>query len=98
MIALDTNVLVRFLVEDDPDQTERARVFFQKAMAAEQLCFVSEIVLCELVWVLERSYRLRRPDIAQVLARLLPSRHLAFTAIDKVARALEAYGGGGTVR
>lgn len=94
MIALDTNVLVRFLVEDDPEQTERARAVLQKAVAADEPCFVPEIVLCELVWVLERSYRLKQPDIARVLARLLPARHLAFAAVDKVARALEAYGNG----
>jgi predicted nucleic-acid-binding protein len=44
--------------------------------------------------VLERSYRQKRAEIAGVLTRLLHSRHLVFTAAEKLARALEAYGRG----
>lgn len=91
MIALDTNVLVRFLVEDDPAQTERARVFLQRIIDAGSTAFVSDVVLCEIVWVLERSYKLRRPEIARLLGRLLRANHLAFLSPDPLAPALEAY-------
>jgi predicted nucleic-acid-binding protein len=49
MIALDTNVLVRFLVEDDEAQTERAKAFVANAIEANDPCFISAVVLCELV-------------------------------------------------
>ena len=49
MIALDTNVLVRFLVEDDPAQTSRARRALASLDSEEAQGFVSSIVLCELV-------------------------------------------------
>lgn len=83
MIALDTTVLVRFLVEDDAPQAERAKALLQRAIDAEDPCYVSDVVLCELVWVLERTYKtykLRRTEISQGLSRLVHARHLAFSS------------------
>jgi predicted nucleic-acid-binding protein len=94
MIALDTNVLVRFLVEDDPEQTERARKLLEKAIESGSPCFVSDIVLCELVWVLDRSYKVDRDEIGRVLGRLARARHLAFASMEMFLRALDAYTNG----
>ena len=94
MIALDTNVLVRFLVEDDPSQTQRARDRLQEVIDADGRCFVSEIVLCELVWVLESSYRVRRLEILEKLRKLIQSRHLFFSDVGRVSTALDAYESG----
>jgi predicted nucleic-acid-binding protein len=91
VIALDTNVLVRFLVEDDPSQTEKARGVLQRAVDSNSSCFISDIVMCEIVWVLESSYKFRRPEISQVLGRLLRTTHLAFSSSEQLARCLEAY-------
>jgi predicted nucleic-acid-binding protein len=94
VIALDTNVLVRFVVEDDPAQTERARACLQRIVDAGSTAFVPDIVLCEIVWVLESSYKLRRPEIVRALSKLLRASHLAFLSPDPLARALEAYEAG----
>ena len=94
MIALDTNVLVRFLVEDDADQLARARRLLQKAVDSNSFCYVSDVVMCEVVWVLERSYEFRRAEIGQVLGRLLRAGNLAFASSERLARALEAYEAG----
>ena len=94
MIALDTNVLVRFLVEDDPEQSERARALLRGLEEAEEPAFVSEIVLCELVWVLKRSYRLTRPETASILRDLLRARQFTFPSTDRLARAVEAFAKG----
>lgn len=94
MIALDTNLLVRFLVEDDAEQTRRAEVFLQRAVDTGQPCYVGNVVLCELVWVLETRYKVRRPEIIQVLGNLMKARHLVFGSIERLARALEAYRSG----
>ncbi len=91
MIALDTNVLVRFLVEDDPEQLRRARARIQQAIDDGVRCYVSDIVLCELVWVLQRSYRVSRADILDRLRRLVRSRHLLFSAVERVTAALDAF-------
>jgi predicted nucleic-acid-binding protein len=94
VIALDTNVLVRFLVEDDAEQTARVRKLLQQAIDSSSSCYVSDIVMCEIVWVLERSYKLRRAEISQALGRVLRARHLAFTSFERLVRALEAYDDG----
>jgi predicted nucleic-acid-binding protein len=94
VIALDTNVLVRFLVEDDAAQAGRARTLLQKAVDTNSLCYVSDIVMCEVVWVLATTYKLRRAEISQVLGRLLRARNLAFSSSDQLARALESYNAG----
>lgn len=90
MIALDTNVLVRFLVQDDPEQAELAtRVIDQLTDDAQG--FVSREVLIELVWVLERAYRLGRAEIATALDGLLAATELDIEGADEVAPALELY-------
>lgn len=94
MIAVDTNVLARFLVEDDPDQLQRAKAFFQKAIQAKDACSVSDVVLCELVWVLERTYKFKRSEIHDVLRRLLRAQHLTFSFSDRISHVLEAYQSG----
>ena len=58
MIRLDTNILVRFLVEDDKAQTRRVLSFLPKAIESDEPCYVSDVVLCKLAWVLERSYKI----------------------------------------
>ena len=94
MIALDTNVLIRFLVEDDPVQCRQAKALVQRAIDSAEPCFVPEVVLCEVVWVLETSYRIQRPEIAVVLGQLLLAQHLTFPSTERLRRALAAYTSG----
>lgn len=60
MIALDTNVLVRYLVEDDPKQSAAAARAIERATARGEEIFIGQIVLCELVWVLSHAYDFTR--------------------------------------
>ena len=94
MIALDTNVLVRFLVEDDRDQSARAASLIEQAVAASDQLFISDIVMCEMVWVLSGAYRFTRDEIASTLSDLVRARHLRFREPDEIARALRAFGVG----
>jgi predicted nucleic-acid-binding protein len=94
VIALDTNVLVRILVVDDQRQSARAAALVRRAGEAGERLFVSDVVLCETMWVLTSSYRTPRDEVAGVLTRLLRSRELEFEDSDLLARALRAYEGG----
>lgn len=94
MIGLDTNVLVRFLVQDDPEQAAAASTFLS-ALTEDSPGFVSREVLVELVWVLERAYGLGRDDIARALDGLLAARELVLEAADHAALALDRYRKGG---
>jgi len=91
MIALDTNVLVRFLVDDDEAQSRRASRLIENARKRDETLFISDIVMCETVWVLSTSYRFSRSEIAGVLGDLLRGRGVVFSSSDSLARALQAY-------
>lgn len=70
MIAIDTNLLVRFLVVDDLPQAEKVRTFFKTLEANKDRCFVSDAVILELIWVLESAYDYSREEIAKALEAL----------------------------
>jgi len=94
MFALDTNVLVRFLVADDEVQSARAAKLVSRAIRDGDRLFVSDVVLCEVVWVLRTSYGVGRAEIAEVLQRLLKAGHLTFAGSDALKRAAEAFARG----
>jgi predicted nucleic-acid-binding protein len=90
MIALDTNVVVRFLVQDDPQQTAQANAVFAGLTEAAPAWLCRE-VLTELVWVLERAYRLPREDIAGAIDGLLAAREVVVESPSRVGLAVERY-------
>jgi predicted nucleic-acid-binding protein len=62
--GLDTNVLLRLLLADDPRQAARAREWLDAQPRGQRL-LINRIVLCELVWTLRRGYRFDREQIAE---------------------------------
>lgn len=89
--ALDTNVLVRFLTQDDAKQATRAETFLKKHCSKEQPGFINRIVLCELVWVLERGYRYSRGQIVATLEKLLRTQQLRIENASAAWQALALY-------
>ncbi len=77
MKAVDTNVLLRFLVRDDEDQAAMAAAFFSKR-TPEDPAFVSLLVLAELVWTLRQRYRYPRATVNAKVAALLETAELVF--------------------
>ena len=94
MIALDTNVLVRYLVNDDPPQAEAARALLAE-LTSERPGFVCREVAVELAWVLERAYGFPRDRVAAVLEELVATEELRFEAAGDVVRAADGYRRGG---
>ncbi len=94
MIALDTHVLVRFLVQDDSVQAKAAVEVIGQLTEANQGCICRE-VLVELVWVLERSYGYSRVEIGSVLDGLFSSVELVLEAADDLGSLIELYRIGG---
>ena len=90
MIALDTNVLVRFLVQDDPLQAQLATDIVEQ-LTDDAPGFLSREVLIELVWVLERASRFGRAEIAIAIGDLISATELEIEGADAVAPALELY-------
>ena len=94
MIGLDTNVLVRYVMQDEPRQSARATRLIE-SLTAEAPGFVPVVVLVELVWVLSGSYGLQRAQVATVLDTLLRSKELLVDRAELVTQALHRYGAGG---
>ncbi len=94
MIALDTNVLVRYLVRDDERQAQSARALLE-SLTTERPGYACREVVVELVWVLERAYGVSRERIATILQDLVATQSLVVEAADDVARAAFRYRAGG---
>jgi len=94
VIGLDTNVLVRYVMQDDPRQSPRATRLIE-ALTPDEPGFVPVVALVELVWVLSGSYALSRAQIATVLDTLLRSKELVVDRAEFVTQALHRFTGTG---
>ena len=71
MIGLDTNVLVRYLAQDDAIQSLRATQIIERQLSEEHPAFISLVTMVETVWVLDRIYGLSNHEIAAAIERIL---------------------------
>ena len=90
MIGLDTNILVRFIAQDHPAQTAAATRLID-SLSSEVPGYLSLVVLAELIWVLQFSYRFEKQEIERVIERLLRSRELALESKELVSQALTKF-------
>jgi predicted nucleic-acid-binding protein len=90
MIGIDTNVLVRYFEQDEPSQTTAA-IRFIRSLSKAAPGYVSVVTLAELVWVLSRSYRESRDDIADTLQGILTAQELVVQNAASAYRALILY-------
>lgn len=91
MKGLDTNVLIRYLVQDDIGQSKMATNFIERKCTEDNPCYVGKIVLCEIAWVLESSYGQNREQICKIFEQLLQVGQLEVSEPDVVWRALADY-------
>ena len=91
MIALDTNLLVRLLIQDDASQARAVERLFIRARRDRTQLFVADVVLCELVWVLSRRAKLSRAGIADALEQLFNAETIMVSDSGIAKRALAAY-------
>lgn len=89
--GIDTNILVRYLVQDELHQAAKATRFIETHCTEQTPGFIGHIVLCELVWVLEVSYNLDRADIATILEDLLQVGQIDIMEPPQVWKALHEY-------
>ena len=94
MIGLDTNVLVRYLVEDDEQQAAKAAALIEDAVQRGEKLFVASIVLCQVVWVLKVAYGRTRGDITKALGAILRTAQFVIHDIESAYRALVCYESG----
>ena len=92
MIGLDTNVVIRYLTQDDARQAAKANKLIEQQLSPKSPGFITVITMVEIVWVLESCYRQNRDDISRVLYSLLTTKQLVVECADKVYLALRRYG------
>ena len=91
VIGLDTNVLVRYLVQDDPVQSEIANSIMENEVSLENRGFVSCVVLCEVVWVLKRAYRQPKSRLLEVIRLMFETDAIEIERRAEVWRAYRAF-------
>jgi predicted nucleic-acid-binding protein len=73
VIGIDTNVLIRYLVQDESFQARKATALIERRLSEANPGFLSTVVMAEAAWVLERSYGLGNEQIANIFERILQS-------------------------
>jgi predicted nucleic-acid-binding protein len=91
VIGIDTNVLVRYLTNDDHEMADRAERLLDHECHPDSQAFINSIVLCETAWVLRRHYRYSKEQIAAVIDALLRAPSFAVEHGQLVEDALDHY-------
>jgi predicted nucleic-acid-binding protein len=78
MIAVDTNVLIRYITSEDEEQSIIATKLLDSYIGKEKAIFINNIVLCELIWVLVKGYKYQKEQIIKTLKLLLSSVEFEF--------------------
>jgi predicted nucleic-acid-binding protein len=91
MIGLDTNILVRYLTQDDARQSKAATRLLEDQCTPSTPAFVNDVVLCELVWVLEEAYEYTRSQIAGVLEQIIRTAQLRVSNPARIWRAVARF-------
>ena len=91
MIGLDTNVLVRYIMQDDTKQSLKATKIIEALDAIENSGYVTLVSIIKLVRVLSASYHLTRAQVAQALDSLIRAKQLKIESADQVTRALRVF-------
>lgn len=93
MIGLDTNILVRYIMQDDAKQSPKASALIE-SLNADNPGFITLVSIVELYWVLTSSYGLTGQQVKQVLEVLLRTKQIIVDRADQVLRALRVFDDG----
>ena len=91
VIGIDTNVLVRYIAQDDERQAAKAARLIEQQCSETRPAFIAVLVLCELAWVLEDCYKARRSDIIGIVERVLRTKQFVVESAETVWKALRLF-------
>ncbi len=91
MKGLDTNVLIRYLTQDDAAQARKVDRLVAAMVADGKRAFVNVIVLCEITWVLRSAYGFAKESLVLMLERMLSTPRLVLEDREVVRQALEQF-------
>jgi len=91
MRFVDTNIFLRFLVNDIPEQADGCEAIFRKAIVGEEALYTTDMVIAEIVWVLESYYELSRSEVRAKVEKILSTPNLTCDSRETVIHALALY-------
>lgn len=91
MIGVDTNILVRYFTQDDPEQAQIVEKIIENYGSSPNSLFINNIVMCELVWVLERGYKYSKEQVGVVINQMLSTEEFVFEKQELLWLALNEY-------
>jgi len=89
-LALDTNILIRYITQDEPEQAQKASEIVEQ-LTVEEPGFISCIVLCEINWVLKTAYKIAKEDRLATLKTILSISAFDIENFDCCLKALRSY-------
>ena len=90
MIGLDTNVVIRYIMQDDPKQSQKATRLIE-ALSTEVPGYVPLVAVVEIAWVLTSCYDLKRDQVAEAMDGILRTKEFIIDRAEQVAQALRVY-------
>jgi predicted nucleic-acid-binding protein len=91
MIGIDKNVIIRYIVQNDPEQAKAATSLIENTCNSDDPGYINHIVLCEVVWVLRRNNKLEKAAICMVIEQIMRTEKLVIEDIQLVWRALQTF-------
>jgi predicted nucleic-acid-binding protein len=91
LIEIDTNILVRYITQDDEIQSGIATEFIENYCSNGNKVFINHLVICELVWVLKKCYKLSKPKIINVIQHILQISQFSIETPQIIWQALTDY-------
>ena len=92
MKFIDTNIFIRFLVNDIPQKADACEKIFKNAVAKKETLFTTEMVIAEIIWVLESYYELSQQEVQEKVEKILNTPNLICPRKDLILNALTIYG------
>jgi len=91
MRFIDTNIFIRYLTDDDPVKADACEKIFTRMIAKEEVCFTTDMVIAEIVWILESFYELSKQEIQDMVEKILNTPNLSCSNKDLILNALVLY-------
>jgi predicted nucleic-acid-binding protein len=91
MRFIDTNVFLRLITDDDPQQASHCQQFFKRCLENEEGLFTSQLVIAEIVWVLESVYGTPKEEIRDIIGKILNTPNMMIDNRDVIEEAINIY-------
>ena len=91
MIGFDTNVVIRYLVQDNKKQSTVASRFIEKSLTTDAPGYINHITLCEIVWVLQRCYGVKKQQVREIIEGLLTTKQFIVENVEVAWKAVRAF-------